>query len=84
MSGAGFRPGPRAPSDRRVMGTGGDMMLVRIVLGAFLLLLVIVALIGALERVAPDPSRRYTSMPRPAAVEGLPDPEHPSPPCFSP
>lgn len=84
MSGPGSRPSPRAPSDRRVMGTGGDMMLVRVMLGALLLLLVIGALIGALERVAPDPSRRYTSMPRTAPVEGLPDPEHPSPPCFSP
>ena len=58
-------------------------MLVRAMLGVLSLLLVIGALISGLERVAPHPSRRYTSMPRPA-VEELPDPEHPSPPCFSP
>lgn len=59
-------------------------MLVRALLGALLLLFMIGALIGALELAAPNPSRRYTSMPRTAPVEGLPDPEHPSPPCFSP
>lgn len=54
-------------------------MLIRAMLGGLLLLLVIGALISGLERVAPNPSRRYTSMPRTAAVEGLPDPEPESP-----
>jgi hypothetical protein len=57
------------------------MMLVRVTLGALLLLIVIGALIG-LERVAPDPSRRYSGMPRTVAVEA-PDPGHPSPPCLT-
>lgn len=79
------RPDPGRPeraSEGRVVSTGGDIMLVRVMFGALLLLLVIGALIGALERVAPDPSRRYSGMPRTVAVEA-PDPEHPSPPCLT-
>lgn len=57
-------------------------MLVRVALSALFLLMSIGALIGALERVAPDPSRRYSGMPRTVAVEA-PHPEHPSPPCLT-
>ncbi len=57
-------------------------MLVRAMLRTLLLLLVIGALIGAFELVAPDPSRRYSGMPRTVAVEA-PDPEHPSPTCLT-
>lgn len=71
MSRPGSGPDPRAPRGWRVADSGEDTMGVRVVLG--------------FERVAPNPSRRYTGMPRAAAVERLPDPEHPSPPpCFGP
>ncbi len=60
------------------------MTFVRVMVAVLLPLVGIGALIAALESVVPDPSRRYVTMARTDTVQELPDPEHPSPPCFIP
>lgn len=58
--------------------------MVRLALGAVILMITVGALIGGLALLSPDPAERYALLAPPAAAPTWPRPDHPRPPCIVP